>query len=56
MSRLPQNSELFTRYVAKLDEQETEIEGLRTKVFDLSEQEEAKHQALQDYLLALEIE
>lgn len=56
MQRLPQNSELFVRYVTKLDAQETEIEQLREQIDELKQQETAKRQELQRYLLALNIE
>jgi hypothetical protein len=56
MSRLNQTSELFVRYVNKLDEQETQMENLREQIAQLDQQQAAQRQSLQDYLLTLNIE
>ncbi|HSC69894.1 MAG TPA: hypothetical protein VLH58_00985 [Candidatus Methylomirabilis sp.] len=56
MANLAQNSELYTRYVGKLDQQETEIEGIRKEVEALKAAEVQQRRELTDYLLGLEIE
>ena len=56
MARLAQNSELYARYVAKLSQQETEIEGFRKEIQTQRAAEEKQRQELNDYLLSLEIE
>ncbi|HSB80542.1 MAG TPA: hypothetical protein VLM91_17310 [Candidatus Methylomirabilis sp.] len=56
MAKLAQNSELYTRYVGKLDQQETEIEGIRKEVEALKAAEVQQRRELTDYLLGLEIE
>ena len=56
MARLAQNSELYTRYVVKLNQQETEIEGLRKEIQTHRTAEEKQRQELNDYLLSLEID
>jgi hypothetical protein len=37
MQRLPQNSDLYSRYVKKLDQQESELENLRKEIERLKE-------------------
>ena len=56
MSKLPQNSELYGRYVKKLDQQETETEKLQKEVETLRGTEAAQRKELNDYLMGLEIE
>ncbi|MCF7764601.1 MAG: hypothetical protein K9N62_13085 [Verrucomicrobia bacterium] len=56
MARLDTGSELYVRYVKKLDEQETELEGLRREIKTLSDQEASKQREMNDYLMSLEIE
>lgn len=55
MARLAQNSELYNRYVGKLDQQETEIENLRKEIETLKEAQDQQRRELNDYLLGLDI-
>ncbi|HJU03679.1 MAG TPA: hypothetical protein VJ692_00905 [Nitrospiraceae bacterium] len=55
MAKLAQNSDLYNRYVKKLDQQETEIEKLRHEIEILKNTEEEQKHAVNDYLLGLEI-
>ena len=56
MNRLSQSSELYTRYVKKLDQQETELENLRKEIEGLKNDEAKRQRDLNDYLLNLEVE
>jgi hypothetical protein len=56
MGKLAQNSELYTRYVKKLDQQETELEDLKRKIESLKDTEARQQRELNDYLLGLEID
>ncbi len=56
MAKLAQNSELYGRYVKKLDQQETEIEGLRKEIGTLKSTEEKQKRELNDYLLSLDLD
>jgi predicted RNase H-like nuclease (RuvC/YqgF family) len=56
MGKLAQNSELYARYVTKLGQQETEIEGLRKEIQAQKAAEDGQRRALNDYLLGLEID
>ncbi len=56
MARLDTGSELYVRYIKKLDEQETELETLRREIKTLSDQEASKQRELNDYLMSLEIQ
>lgn len=56
MARLAQNSELYARYVTKLDQQETEIEGLRREIERLKSTEDKQRRELNDYLLGLDLD
>jgi cell division protein FtsB len=55
MARLAQNSELYSRYVKKLDQQETEIEKLRKEIETLKGGEDEQKRELNDFLLGLDI-
>ena len=55
MGQLARNSELYQRYVKKLDQQETEIEKLRQEIGILKETEARQKRELSDYLLGLDI-
>jgi hypothetical protein len=55
MGKLPQNSDLYTRYVKKLDQQETEIDKLRKEIETLKSAEEEQKRELNDYLLGLDL-
>ena len=56
MAKLSQNSELYTRYVKKFDQQETELENLRQEIESLQKTERKQQQELNDYLLSLDVE
>ena len=55
MSKLAQTSELYNRYVKKLDQQETELENLRKEIETLKATEAKQQQELNDYLLNLDV-
>lgn len=55
MGRLAQNSELYNRYVRKLDQQESEIEKLRQDIEALKQTEEQQRRELNEYLMGLDI-
>ncbi|THJ09697.1 MAG: hypothetical protein CAF43_011590 [Nitrospira sp. CG24C] len=55
MQRLPQNSDLYTRYVKKLDQQETELENLRKEIERLKNAEEEQRRELQNYVMNLDM-
>jgi len=55
MQRLPQNSELYNRYVKKLDQQETELEKLRKEIESLKNTEEEHRRELQSYVMNLDV-
>lgn len=56
MAKLPQNSELYGRYVKKLDQQETETEKLQKEIEALKGTEAGQRKELNDYLLGLDVE
>jgi len=55
MSRLTQNSELYTRYVKKLDQQETDIETLRKDIDRLKGTEDEQKRELNEFLLSMDL-
>jgi hypothetical protein len=55
MQRLPQNSDLYTRYVKKLDQQETELEKLRKEIETLKNTEDEHRLELQNYVMNLDV-
>ena len=55
MQRLQQNSDLYTRYVKKLDQQETELEKLRKEIESLKNGEEEHRRELQNYVMSLDV-
>jgi hypothetical protein len=55
MGQLGQKSELYNRYVRKLDQQETEIEALQLQVETLQRTEDEQQHELETYLLQLDI-
>ena len=55
MQRLPQNSDLYNRYVKKLDQQETELEKLRKEIESLKNTEEEYRRELQNYVMNLDV-
>jgi len=55
MGKLAQNSELYNRYVRKLDQQETEIDKIRKDIEALKQTEAQQRSELNDYLMGLDI-
>jgi hypothetical protein len=55
MQRLQQNSDLYNRYVKKLDQQETELEKLRKDIESLKSREDEQRRELQNYVMNLDI-
>jgi hypothetical protein len=55
MGKLAQNSELYNRYVRKLDQQETEIDTIRKNMETLKKTEAQQRSELNDYLMGLDI-
>ncbi|UCG34353.1 MAG: hypothetical protein JSU68_06880 [Phycisphaerales bacterium] len=56
MKALPRDSDVFSRYVRKLDDQENQIESLRSELEQLRQQADRQQKALEDYLLSLNVE
>jgi hypothetical protein len=56
MARLSANSELYVRYVKKLDQQETELDALRQEIEGLKRTEATQLRELEVYLLNLDVE
>jgi len=55
MHRLQQSSDLYNRYVKKLDQQETELEKLRKEIESLKNTEEEHRRELQNYVMNLDV-
>lgn len=55
MQRLQQNSDLYNRYVKKLDQQETELENLRKEIERFRNTEEEQRRELQSYVMNLDV-
>jgi hypothetical protein len=55
MGRLAQNSELYNRYVHKLNQQETDLDKLRQEIGALQSTEDEQKRELTTYLLELDI-
>ncbi|NWF73266.1 MAG: hypothetical protein HXY51_09555, partial [Nitrospirae bacterium] len=55
MQRLQQNSDLYHRYVKKLDQQETELENLRKEIERFKNTEEEQRRELQSYVMNLDV-
>jgi hypothetical protein len=55
MERLPQNSDLYGRYVQILTTHEDELASLRKQMTELRERQDEQRKALDDYLLSLDI-
>ncbi len=56
MKAMPKESDIFRRYLTKLDAQETELETLREKIGGLRAQESKLQTALEEFLLQLTVE
>ncbi|MDX1947439.1 MAG: hypothetical protein SFU86_18705 [Pirellulaceae bacterium] len=55
MGQLPKDSDLFRRYVTKFDEQESQIEQLRTQIKVALDDEEGSRQSLNKFLQELDL-
>jgi hypothetical protein len=55
MGTLERTSDLYTRYVQKFSQQETRVETLRQEIAERQSQEQKARQALDDYLLQLDV-
>jgi chromosome segregation ATPase len=55
MQRLQQNSDLYNRYVKKLDQQETELEKLRKEIEASKNTEDEQRRELQNYVMNLDV-
>ena len=55
MAKLSQSSELYSRYVKKLDQQETDLEKLRQEIESNKTTEQQQQQELNNYLLNLDV-
>lgn len=55
MQRLQQNSDLYNRYVKKLDQQETELEKFRREIEALKNTEDEHRRELQNYVMNLDV-
>jgi len=55
MHRLQQNSDLYNRYVKKLDQQETDLDKLRKEIEGLKNTEEEHRRELQNYVMNLDV-
>lgn len=53
LDAVPRDSDLYRRYLKKLDDQETAIEGLQSGIADAQEAADAARKALEDYLATL---
>ena len=56
MQRLAANSELYTRYVKKLDQQETELETLRAEIESFKNTQGQQQRGLNEFLLNINVE
>ena len=56
MYNLNENSKLYKRYVATLSEQENEINSLLVRIEELKNQQREEQDAVNQYLLSLEVE
>lgn len=56
MGKLAQNSDLYARYIKKLDQQETELDDLRKKIEGLKDAEAGQERELNDYLGSLDVD
>ena len=55
MAQLGRDTDLYRRYVKKFGEQEDQVEKLRSEIAKLQADETAKRQALDQYLIGLEV-
>ncbi len=55
MAGLDRTSDLYKRYIATLDEQETRLQNLRKEIAELQQQEEAQRKELEGYVARLDL-
>lgn len=56
MAQLQRNTELYNRYVKKFGDQEDQVERMRRRIEDLTQEEQKLRQDLDNYLLGLNLE
>ena len=56
IERVPKDSEVYKRYLAKFDTQETQIEKLQKEIKASQDTEFAQRKAFEDYLAKLDVE
>ena len=56
MQSLNRNSDIYNRYVKKFGDQEDQVERLRAQIKELNEKHDTRRVALDEFLLALELE
>jgi hypothetical protein len=56
LKEAPPGAEVYKKYLAKLDAQETEVDRLRDKIKKLQDEELAQRKAYEDFLAALDVE
>lgn len=56
MGRLDRTSNVYKRYVKKFNDQETEIENLRSRIAELSDKEAGLRKSLDEYMMGLDLE
>jgi len=54
MQAVPQNSDTYTRYLRKLDDQETALEKLQSEIDALRKEEEAARKKVEEFLMSIE--
>ena len=53
---MEKNSELYNRYIKKLAEQEDDLERLRKQLTELHDKEASKRDAVEEFVLNLNVE
>ncbi|MCX7703170.1 MAG: DUF4139 domain-containing protein [Planctomycetota bacterium] len=56
LSKVPRDSKLYTRYLAKLEAQENELDKIEGELEELRKEEEDKRRELGNYIASLEVE
>ena len=56
LAQLEKNSELYNRYIGKLAEQEDDLERLRKQLTELHDKEASKRDAVEEFVLNLNVE
>ena len=55
LAKLPEDSKLYTRYIEKLDQAETELEGVRERIAALTRESRKAESALEEYVTGLDV-